>query len=395
MVLAAIALSVAILVAVPIVVLATECLVAALLGRPRATPGAGRRGRCVVLIPAHDEERTLPIALDSVGPQLRAGDRIVVVAHNCSDDTAGVARAAGAEAVEVSDDGTGGKPDALKAGLAALDADAPATVVIVDADCEAHPGAIDVLARAAEETGGPVQGTYLFAPAGEDDGRASISSLALLVKNLVRPVGLRRLGLPCLLNGAGSAYPFDVLRHAPHGEGSIAEDYQLSVDLALRGHPTRFVAAADVRSTLPADSKTAYGQRKRWEHGHLHLVLATAPRLMLGALRRLDPRLFALALDLAVPPLALLALLWTAAAALTGAAWWLVGAAAPATVVLASGALLFVAILAGWLRFAGPGTTLRALARVPAYVLWKVPLYLAYLGKRQTRWQKTRRDHEG
>src|SRR6185503_340996 len=220
----------AVLALVPCVVLALECL-AACWPRRRAKSTPARLPRTVVLVPAHDEEECLPAALRSLAPELGEHDRVLVVAHNCTDRTAMVARARGAEVVEARDSGTGGKPDALKAGLRHLDADPPEVVVIVDADCRVEPGAVRTLAMAAAASGGPVQGDYRFA-AGSDDDFASLSSLALLVKNVVRPLGLTHLGLPCLLNGAGSAYPFAQLRAAPHGEGSIAEDYQLAIDLA-------------------------------------------------------------------------------------------------------------------------------------------------------------------
>jgi len=120
--------------------------------------------RTVVLVPAHDEEDCLPAALRTLEPELGEGDRIVVVAHNCSDRTAMVARARGAEVVEARDAGTGGKPDALKAGLRALDVDPPEVVVIIDADCRVMPGSIRTLAMAAAASGGPVQGDDLRCP---------------------------------------------------------------------------------------------------------------------------------------------------------------------------------------------------------------------------------------
>lgn len=379
-----------------VLILSIECLAAAFTGRPapRAAEG-GARPRTVVLVPAHDEEDILARALDSVRPQLGPEDRTLVVAHNCTDGTAELARSKGAEVLEVRDAGTGGKPDALKAGLRALDADPPEVVAIIDADCRASDGALEALARAALATGGPVQGIYLFGDAerpGESDGAPSISSLALLVKNLVRPLGLRRLGLPCLLNGSGSAYPFELLRHAPHGEGSIAEDYQLSIDLALRGHPTRFCAEAFVQSELPARRPNAKKQRTRWEHGHLALVFFTVPRLLLAGLGR--PGLLALALDLAVPPLAFLALAWGLTAGLAAGVALTTDALFPLWVSGCSGALLFVSIVCAWLRFAGVSNTLSALVRVPVYVAWKVPLYLAFFKKREKRWTKTERDSE-
>ncbi|MSR62049.1 MAG: glycosyltransferase [Planctomycetes bacterium] len=383
------ALLAAALALVPCAILCLECLAACLpLRRQRFV--LVHAPRIVVLVPAHDEEGCLPEALRSLEEELGEADRIVVVAHNCTDRTAMVARARGAEVVEARDDGKGGKPAALKVGLRYLDAEPPDVVVIVDADCRAEPGAIRALATAAAASGGPVQGDYRFAPTSGDDF-SSLSSLALLVKNVVRPLGLTRLGWPCLLNGAGSAYPFAQLRAAPHGEGSIAEDYQLAIDLAKAGHATRFLPEARVRSVLPERNEVALRQRRRWEHGHLALVFRTAPALLLRGVFTRRGVLFCLGVDLLVPPLAFLVLGWAASAGLALASLLLGAGAAAAWTALLAGGLLFVGLAAGLGRFAGRAALLGALRCAPGYVLRKLPLYLGFFGRRETTWKKTER----
>lgn len=377
------------LVFVPSAILACECLAAAFPAR-RGRFSLVRAPRTVVLVPAHDEEACLPAALRSIEPELADEDRVLVVAHNCSDRTAMVARALGAEVLDARDGGTGGKPDALKAGLRHLDADPPEVVVIVDADCRVEPGAIRALAAAAAESDGPVQSDYRFA-SGSDDDFGSLSSLATLVKNVVRPAGLTRLGLPCLLNGAGSAYPFRQLREAPHGEGSIAEDYQLAIDLLERGHRTRFVPEARVRSVLPEVRGAALRQRRRWEHGHLNLVFRTAPGLLLRGLLEFNRDLFFLGVDLLVPPLAFLVLGWGLAALVALVDLWQGGSALSLWGIALAGLLLFGGVSLALWRHAGPGALLRAVRSAPAYCLQKLPLYLGFLWRRETRWRKTER----
>lgn len=383
------ALAQALVVLLSSAILSLECL-AACLPAARRRYRVLRAPRTVVLIPAHDEEPCLPAALRSIEPELAEGDSVLVVAHNCTDRTAMVARAMNAGVIEVRDDGTGGKPAALVAGLRHLDADPPEIVVVIDADCRVEKGAIRALALAAAESGGPVQGDYRF-DSGSDDGFGTLSSLAILVKNFVRPLGLTRLGLSCLLNGAGSAYPFEPLRNAPHGKGSIAEDYQLAIDLAKSGYPTRFVPEARVRSVLPERRGAALRQRKRWEHGHLALVLRTAPLLLLRGLFTLDRHVFFLGVDLLVPPLSFLALAWTAGAGLALADLFANGRSAPAWITLAAAALLFAGVSGALLRFAGPRALLATLRAAPSYVLSKLPLYAGFFGRRETRWRKTER----
>ncbi len=379
----------ALAVLVPCAILALECL-AACLPRRRSTPVPARPPRLAVLVPAHDEEEALPAALRTIAPELAQGDRLVVVAHNCRDRTAEVARAAGAEVVEARDGGDAGKPAALRAGLAHLERDPPEVVAIVDADCRVVRGALGILAGAAAAYGSPVQGDYRFA-AGERSGVGSLSAVALLVKNVVRPTGLANLGLPCLLNGAGSAYPFDQLRSAPQGQGSIAEDYQLAIDLALAGHPTRFVPEARVESVLPVRRRPAFSQRRRWEHGHLALLCSVSPRLIARGLARRSMALLCLGLDLLVPPLALLVWCWSLSAAVAVVDLLASGSARSAVLSATAGALLAAGTLAGLWRFAGARAAFATVFRVPAYLAWKLPLYLAFPFRRETRWRKTER----
>ncbi|MER6220285.1 glycosyltransferase [Streptomyces sp. 900105755] len=57
----------------------------------------GDRPRLAVLIPAHNEQERISAAIDGLWEQTRRPDLIVVVTDNCTDDTAGVAAAHGAQ----------------------------------------------------------------------------------------------------------------------------------------------------------------------------------------------------------------------------------------------------------------------------------------------------------
>jgi cellulose synthase/poly-beta-1,6-N-acetylglucosamine synthase-like glycosyltransferase len=195
-----------------------------------------------------------------------------------------------------------------------------------------------------------------------------------------------------LLNGSGSAYPFEVIRNAPHGEGSIAEDYQLAVDLLKQGHPTEFVPHARVNSQLPKRKDIALRQRRRWEHGHLLLTFKTAPRLLFSGLVGRDVKRIAIAFEILVPPLAFLGLIWLLSIFLSFGVVIGYGYQLPMIVSLTTGALFATAVLAAWLQFAGIRPTFRALVAVPNYLIWKLPMYRDYFKGSETRWMKTERD---
>src|SRR5947209_3531591 len=88
-----------------------------------------------ILIPAHNEESGITATIASLLPQLKQGDQILVIADNCSDNTAGVARAAGATVRERFDQHLRGKGYALDFGVRCMHEQPPAILIIVDADC--------------------------------------------------------------------------------------------------------------------------------------------------------------------------------------------------------------------------------------------------------------------
>src|SRR5262245_32874048 len=61
------------------------------------------RLRFAVLIPAHNVQAVLGRTLKAVIPTLGPNDRVLVVAENCTDSTAQVARQAHAEVIELHD----------------------------------------------------------------------------------------------------------------------------------------------------------------------------------------------------------------------------------------------------------------------------------------------------
>ena len=320
---------------------------------------------------------------------------MLVVADNCSDDTARIARTIGADVVERFHATDRGKGFALAYGVDSLRADPPEIVVILDADCDIAPGALDALLACVVDTGRPAQALYLMlAPADAGLGRR-LAQFAWRIRNWARPAGWLALGLPCQLMGTGMAFTWEMLRDAPLANASIVEDMKLGIDLALRGRPPIFCPTALVTSHFPDSSSATRTQRTRWEHGHLEMILREAPAMFAGALTRRDPRLLGMALDLCVPPLALLAasLLATWFAALVVA---LVGRGHGPSASLSLATLelgLFVlAALLGWMAQGRDLVRFGELLSIPGYIFAKFPIYLRFLVRREKKWVRTDRD---
>ena len=385
-----------VVVGIALLVPVTVLLVQVVAALPRArvpTPVMRERGtRLAVLIPAHNESSGLLATLNSLLPQLHAGDRCLVVADNCTDDTAQVAAAAGADVVERFDAVSRGKGHALDFGVRALAADPPDTVVVVDADCIVTAGALDRIAEASRVHHRPVQALYLMTAPPPAKRATQIAEFAFRVKNMARPTGFHRLGLPCQLMGTGMAFPWSVLRTIDLATGHIVEDMKMGLDLAAAGHPPLFCPEALVTSHFPVNEAGTKSQRTRWEHGHLGMIVGTAPGLLWRSLRKRDGASLALGLDLLVPPLALLVMGATLFAALCLVFLALGGSGWPALVALVGLGGLVVAVGLAWVRYGRDVLPLSTLALAPLYALRKIPLYLRFVVSRQSEWVRSKRD---
>lgn len=383
--------AVAVLLLLPVLVLFAQVLLACLPARAQTAP-QGPRGRVAVLVPAHDEASIIGATLVSIRAQLHEGDRLLVVADNCTDDTAALARAAGAEVVERNNDQLRGKGYALDFGVRHLAADAPDVVIIIDADCQVGEGAIAHLARCCNEAERPVQALYLMrAPAGAGL-KVQIAEFAWRVKNRVRPRGWARLGWPCQLMGSGMAFGWRDLARVNLANGHLVEDLKLGLDFCANGKPPLFCPDAQVISYFPGSDEGLNSQRTRWEHGHLGVLLADAPALIVSSFARRQWHLLAMTLDLMVPPLALLVLALVAVFSLAWLVCLLFGVLLPALIATLAMALLGTAVLLAWSRFSRDVIAFSVLMYAPFYALKKIPLYLGFLIKRQVEWVRSKRD---
>jgi cellulose synthase/poly-beta-1,6-N-acetylglucosamine synthase-like glycosyltransferase len=379
------------LLAVPALLLFAE-IVFALMYRGGAARPQGPRPKVAVLMPAHDEATGILQALDNLLPLLLPTDRLVVIADNCSDDTARIAAAAGAEVIERRNPTQRGKGFALDFGVRHLELDPPEVVIIADADCSFSAGSIDRLAQECQTRRRPIQGLYLMLSPEGAGTKTRIAQFAWLVKNQVRPTGYLALGLPCHLMGTGMAFPWACIRSAQLATGHIVEDMQLGLDLARKGEAAHYCPDVLVTSYFPQTNDGIRSQRTRWEHGHLGLILTDAPKLLLSGLVNFNIATIALALDLMVPPLALFVMLAALNVVLDGAFALLCGRTAPFTLALSTLSLIGLSVLLAWIRYGQHIISLYALASAPVYALRKVPIYIGFLFSRQLDWVRSKRD---
>lgn len=366
-----------------LLILAIELIAAQAPVRARPT---GAAPRSMILIPAHDEAAGIAATIAA----LRRGAPdipILLVADNCRDDTAAVARELGVETIERHDPERIGKGFALAFARDHLAAAPPEVVLLIDADCTLAGESLARLAAAAQMTGRPVQSAYLMRPRPDLGAKVALSGFAFLVRNLVRQRGLAQLGAPALLTGSGIAFPWTTFVAAPLATGDLVEDLAIGVALARAGMAPCFLPEVQIWSD-PASPRALRAQRTRWEQGFLRTGLPLVPGL-LGAGRW---PLFWMGLHLLVPPLALLgtiealALIALAALGATGAS------ALPLHLLITAIAVLLLLLLLAWARFGRTQIRASQLLALPLYMAWKLPIYIAALVRPERRWKRTDRD---
>ena len=386
------------LTALPLLVLALECIVGA---RPPKLPaGSPAPPPFVVVMPAHQEAAGIAAALRSVITQLRPCDAVLVVADNCTDDTAAIARKLGARVVERIDPSRMSKGYALEFAKEELQSDPTLakieTILVIDADCWAGPGALQRLAAKSAESGAAVQGAYLLECPENAPVVVRVSCFAFLIKNLVRQLALHRLAGTALLQGSGMAFPRDVFLEAEWPTQSLVEDLEFGLDLLLSGTPVIFEPLAKFYSSASSLGGTT-GQRRRWEHGMLQTAAVCVPRLLGGAFRTPGGRarklaerwpLLAVALDMLVPPTVLLGLLLVAAML---SVWAMTGASTPFFVLLSAGLILTFAVVNAWWMQGRAILRPADLIGSGRYLLWKLPILFQFVTRRERKWIRTER----
>jgi 1,2-diacylglycerol 3-beta-glucosyltransferase len=367
---------------------------AALLGRKSPPPDAERRRRFALLVPAHNEASTIGRLLASTRLLEYPAGRfdVYVVADNCTDSTADVARAAGAQVEERTDQAARGKGYALRWLLARLrerggryDA-----YVIIDADTVVAP---DLLTRmdAHFSAGSQVVQVYYTVLNVGDSPLAALRYVALAALHYLRPLGRRRLGLSCGLKGNGMGFQASVLEQYGWEWFTLAEDVEFHLALVAAGLRVDFIPETAVLADMPVTFAQAESQNERWERGRVEMLRERGVGLVLDGLRRRDPvRLDAVAEQL-IPPLSV-------PFALGGA--------------LLAGGLLFRSrlttvlalfslggqtgyVLAGLALVGAPWRVYQSLAYAPGYIGWKLWLYArSIMARGDAAWVRTARTPE-
>lgn len=357
---------------------------------------------CCVVVPAHNEAAGIAATLDSLMRLDYPSDRfqVVVVADNCTDDTAAIAVQSGATVLIREDGARRGKGWALRFAFDWLLRErrlAWDVVVVIDADSRVSPGLLTSIASRIAAGARAVQATYLPTP-GTPDPTSVITEVAFSAFHRLRSAGRERLGLSAGLRGNGMAFTRDLLATVPHDAFSRTEDLEFGVLLGLHGIRVGYAADAVVRGEMPTRREVVVRQRERWIGGRAEIARRFVPALLRAAwrTRRLMP--LDLACDLLMPPLSAVVVMAATGllASLIGQFWLATGPVATGIWTLATAALavhvLVAAHVAGQL-----GPLMGAAWAIPVYA-WRKTVIAAQAARRSgemnASWVRTAREGE-
>lgn len=285
-------------------------------------PALGRPS-VAVIVPARNEERLIGSLLESLLVQTWTADRILVVADNCTDRTAEIARSFGAEVIETVGN-TAKKAGALNQGYALVkDAD---VLIQIDSDIAVDPAFVAEMVAGlySDDRAGAVTARVGVQPCpGGSPMRRLLWRLQRLEYYYYDTVKIENRGRVWCISGIGGAYRGDLLRRistgrpGPWSVDSIVEDYTLSVEIEEAGWLTGTAMNAFAWSDTMESAPALWAQRMRWNAGTFREWQRRDPSPVLDADRRTFRRGMLLATINPVVVLAFL-ILWAGGAVRLG-----------------------------------------------------------------------------
>jgi 1,2-diacylglycerol 3-beta-glucosyltransferase len=374
----------------PVAGVGTYLGVLTLFSRGMVTPVPNYTRHFAIVVPAHNEATGIVDTIASLRRLDYPVDKfdIVVIADNCTDSTAELARATGVTVIERFDDARRSKGFALADVFPKVLQDPRVdAVVVIDADTQVDANLLSAFSARFVAGAHAAQADYQVA--NPDGGwRTELMTVAFTCFHEVRSMGRERLGLSTGLRGNGMAFTRFAMETVPHVASSLVEDLEHGIALAKAGIRVAYVHEAHVRAEMPVEDDAAASQRKRWEHGR-DLMRAEHgwPLVKLAAKNRSKVQAD-LAADVLIPPLTQV----VKANVLLGGAAFVITLGrkrfglSTAMAALALGGL-GAHVGSGWRR---SGVGVSVLAKLPGYLRWKSGLTFGSSGA-DNAWVRTRR----
>ncbi|MDP2209128.1 MAG: glycosyltransferase family 2 protein [Bacteroidota bacterium] len=333
-----------------------------------------------MIIPAHNEEISIGKTIKSLFEVDYSRNQfdVIVVADNCTDLTAEIAKKHGAMVYERTDKINRGKGYALRWCIDLLfktnrgyDA-----IAIIDADSVISKNFLSVLNFYISKGSKAIQTADLVAPQ-PDAWSSEVTRLGFMLYNFVRPLGRKVINCSAGVRGNGMCFTTKTLKEVPWDTYSLNEDLEYGLVLLLNGINVDFAPEAIVHATMPKSAKNAETQRARWERGRFPIIKKYSTKLLRYSIEKLSFRTFDAFIELITPPFvnsfafAVLMLLINLVLLLLGIVFLKTFIMLWSFVILAAVAH----VLFGLFTARADVMLFKAFLYIPKYIVWKILLY--------------------
>lgn len=234
-----------------------------------------KTNRFMAIIPAHNEEAVVENLIMSLQKQDYPEDSydIYVIADNCTDNTAKIAKKAGAIVYERFDSMHKTKGAALKWFLGQkIEEDAPYDAFCVfDADNIVDVNFLKNMNKKLCQGETVVQG-YRDIKNPTDSWVTAGYAIFYWTMNRFYHLARYNIGLSPLINGTGFMVRFDQIKPEGWNTVTLTEDIEFSLKQIIKGEKLGWARDAIVYDEQPVGFKQSWSQRSRWTVGHIQCI---------------------------------------------------------------------------------------------------------------------------
>jgi len=241
-----------------------------------------------LIVCAHNEQSVIAQLVNNLKQLNYSQDLydIFVVADNCIDNTAEVARNEGAivyERFSNTGKGKGFAMDWMFQRLFQLNRKYDA-VCIFDADNLVHPDFLRIMNNHLCSGERLIQG-YLDSKNPDDTWVSGMFAISFWIVNHVWHLAKYNIGLSCVLGGTGMCIDTEILKQHGWEATCLTEDMEFTMKALMNDIPTTWAHDAVIYDEKPLTFAAAWNQRKRWSQGHFDVANRYIPKMLSKGIR--------------------------------------------------------------------------------------------------------------
>lgn len=347
-----------------------------------------------VIVPAHNEELLIAQFCQSIlSVDYNNTDYdVYIIADNCNDRTESICSEYSINVLARTDRIKRGKGYALEWALERISLDEYDAVIVLDADTTVDKSILSELNKMLNNGEQAIQ-CYIDVPNRHETWFTQLIYLSRTINDLLYHSAKNKLGLSSYLMGTGMCFHNTLLKKMKWGAYSLSEDWEYYAKLIQQGYRVAFAEKAIIRQMETSSLSQATTQRLRWSSGRFYVVKNIGLKLLVNGILGKNIIMADASLALLLPNwslqvnLILLALIASV----------LLPSDTTQQIMLFTSLLLLifqmVMVFIGLLLVEKPLSVFMAIARAPAFLLWKLVIDIAcvtglYKGKE---WIRTKR----